>query len=440
MVTMPHWPLPPWSRFEKNNLENFQKLMHFFENPEDKLPPIIHVAGTNGKGSSVAFVKAIFEEAGYCVQTYTSPHLIEFNERIYCNKNFISDEDVYIFAEKVRLVCEKMDLKLTFFEAITAMAFLYFASKKSDILLLEVGIGGKLDVTNVIKNPLVSLITPISYDHMEFLGDTLPLIASQKAGIIKYSCDSIISLQEEEVYEIFHQKASQMKSNCFFFSYDFGVIKSEEDDKIYYKDKDSEIFLENISLKGDHQYINASAVIAAIKLTKIQQYFQITDEHIKKGLSSTYWLGRIDHVNKQRFPILQNITSEIWLDGAHNTGGALVLSNWVKENIKGSLYLIIGMTKKKEIESFVQYFVDIVDNFIAVAVHSEASSYSSEHVSKKISAISSKEVINFDSLDEAFDVITKMKKQPDNILISGSLFLISDFYKYVKTTEKKIQK
>ena len=437
MVRMPHWPLPPWSRFKKNNLENFQKLMNFFENPQDNLPPIIHIAGTNGKGSSVAFLKAIFEEAGYSVQTYTSPHLINFNERIYCNKNFISDEDVYIFTERVRLACEKMDLKLTFFEAITAMAFLYFASQKSDILLLEVGIGGRLDVTNVIKNPLVSLITSISYEHIEFLGHTLALIASEKAGIIKYSCDSIISLQEKEVYEIFHQKALQMKSNSFFFSYDFGVIKSEKDNKVYYKDKDNEISLEHISLKGDHQYINASSVIAAIKLTKIQQYFQITDEHIKKGLSSAYWPGRIDHVDKQRFPIVQNITSDIWLDGAHNTGGALVLSNWAKENIRGSLYLIIGMTKKREIESFVQYFIDIVDNFIAVAVHSEASSYSSEYVAEKIIAMNAKEVMNFDSLEEAFEVISKMKKQPDNILITGSLFLISDFYKYVQTSLKK---
>ncbi len=436
MVRMPHWPLPPWSKFEKNNLENFQKLMHFFENPEDKLPHIIHIAGTNGKGSTVAFFKAIFEDAGYSVQTYTSPHLIEFNERIYCNKNFISDEDIYFFSEKVRLACQKMDLNLTFFEAITAMAFLYFASKKSDILLLEVGIGGKLDVTNVIKNPLVSLITPISYDHMEFLGHTLQLIANEKAGIIKYRCDSIISLQEEEIYEIFHQKASQMNSNSFFFSYDFGVIQSKEDAKVYYKDKDNKISLEHISLKGDHQYINASAVIAAIKLTKIQQYFHITDENIKKGLSSTYWLGRMDYIDKKRFPILKNITSEIWLDGAHNTGGALVLSNWVKENIKGSLYLIIGMTKKREIEKFVQYFVDIVDNCIAVAVHSEASSYSSEYLAEKISAMNFPEVMNFDSLDEAFDLISKMNKQPNNILVTGSLFLISDFYKYVQKATK----
>lgn len=427
MVTMPHWPLGLWKKNNNNTLQVMHKIMHLLGNQHLNLPPIIHIAGTNGKGSSVAFLKAIFEKAKYKVQTYTSPNLIFFNERIYANGDYISDDELYILAERVRIICDENNIQPSFFEATTAIAFLFFAQIKSDVLIIETGMGGRLDATNIIQSNIASIITPISMDHMEYLGANILAIANEKSGILKENSGGIvISYQEPEVYELLFQKCDLLSINPIGFGYDFGISKNENDDFCNYIDHKNLISLQNISLRGDHQLINTASCIAAIKQTKIDKLYNITDSHIIEGLSSAKWAGRIEKVNNKSITMLKNSTTNFWLDGAHNEAGALALSSWIKDNFKEPFFLILGMTKNRDVASFIKYFEDIVDKIFAVNIKSEPSSYRSEYLVKALQS-NLLNVEDGNTLEDALEEIIALK--PKHVIITGSLFLISDFYK-----------
>ncbi len=193
MVSLPDWPkISLWKKPRRTNLDAMLHILEQLDNPHQKLPPVIHVAGTNGKGSTIAMLASIFQKAGYKTDCYTSPHMLEFNERININGRPVSDAHLDDILTRTRLACKKIGIEPSFFEGTTAAAFLAFSESKSDILLLETGLGGRLDCTNVIEKPLATIITSISKDHTEVLGDNILQIASEKAGIIKKDVPCII--------------------------------------------------------------------------------------------------------------------------------------------------------------------------------------------------------------------------------------------------------
>jgi len=421
---MPHWPVGNWHKNVKYNLDYPLKLSSALGNPHLKLPPVIHVAGTNGKGSSVAMLRAIFEAAGYRVHAYTSPHLVEFNERIVLAGEKIDNNYLFNIIERARLAAQTIaEEPQFFFEGITVAAFLAFSEVKADILILETGVGGRLDATNIIPSPVLSLITPISYDHMDYLGATLSLIAGEKAGIIKQGSVCVISAQTEEVNQVLFSKCASLNSPAFAYEYDFGIEKTASGFKYFSKELTSEFPIP--SLVGDHQLINASACIAAITL--INDKFKITNTQISQGLQNTHWPARLQEVAPAKYVRWAPASVNIWVDGAHNSSGAQVLSHWVRENLKSPVYLILGMTKNRNVTEFCSHFKDIATAIYGVKVNSESNSYSAENLAKVASAAGIV-ITPSDSISDAITEIS-MHNSDTNIIVCGSLFLAADFFK-----------
>ena len=425
MVNIPHWPpVPIWKIPGKLDLTNSFRLLESLGNPQNLLPPTIHVAGTNGKGSTVAMLKSIFMQAGYTVHTYTSPHLVEFNERINLNGKPILDDQLKFFLERTKLAAEKNNIQPTFFEGTTVAAFLAFAEIKADILILETGLGGRLDCTNVISSPIATIITPISIDHTEFLGSDIKQIAGEKAGIIKTNVPCIIGPQTPEVYERLLAKCSERNAPSFCYEYDYCAEKTDTGFK--YLSQKYSLSLPRPNLLGDHQIQNAATVIATVML--VNKEFQITTPQIANGITKAIWPGRIEQVSDKKTNELTGCEdTKIYLDGAHNDSGALSLASWASENLQGPVHLILGMTRKRNATTFCAHFKNIVQDGIAVRVESEPSSYNASALAKT----ASKSGIDFtyaDSLQEAInDIVTKSKSV--TIIITGSLFLVSDFLK-----------
>ncbi len=301
-------------------LDRLISLLDKLGNPHLKIPSTIHVAGTNGKGSTIAFCRSILEAANHKVHVYTSPHLVKFNERIRLNGQLAQDNQLYETLQEILRINDSQPI--TFFEITTAAAFLLFSRISSDFVLLETGLGGRLDATNVIDSPLASIITPISYDHQEFLGDTLQKIAFEKAGIIKSGCPVIVGPQPKEVIRVIKEQATLKRSPLY----------------LYEEDWDLDILLSypEPALKGDHQRINAATAIKTI-----QTVTSVNSETIATGLASATWPGRLQLLQKDPF--------EIWLDGAHNPAGGEILAHEIKKwGQDVAVVGIIGMKKRKD--------------------------------------------------------------------------------------------
>lgn len=427
---MPHWPTPLYNANDiKYDLTRISELLVLLGNPHEDLAPIIHVAGTNGKGSTTAFLFSILKEAGYKVHVYTSPHLIHFNERIVINNHQITDDYLYYICEKVRLIAEKHNINPTFFEATTAAAFFAFSENTADIVLLETGMGGRLDATNIIKKPLCTVITPISYDHMDYLGPTLEIIAREKAGIIKLGSPTYISMQTESLYEVLFDYCTKIKAPYYAYEHDFGIQKI--DNGFSLMTHEGEFLLPTPSLQGDHQLINAG-VVAFIAKTLLRQKFNITDQHIVDGIVKAEWLARIQKINLQQTKF-KDSKAELWVDGAHNVGGAQALSEWLREykaSTGKNVSMILGMTKNRDANAFSSFFRGMIDNLFCVQVRSEPSSYPSEKL-KNIISWNDFNKVAIDSLEEALLIADK---NSDIIIVTGSLFLASDLFKLLYNT------
>ncbi len=444
-MLMPSWPrIPLWGEKRKTELSKIRQILAELGNPHLSLPPTIHIAGTNGKGSSLAMLKSIYEAAGCIVSAYSSPHILEFNERIYLAGRNISDHHINELILEAKTVCDKFTHEPGFFEGTTIIAMLAFARTPADILIMETGMGGILDTTNVIENPLLTLITPISYDHTEYLGDTLTKIASQKAGIMKKGSLCIISKQNEEVADLLHEHAANIGVPSLTYEYDFGVnIESTpEDNKDYFLFRNSEINLKlpAPSLLGDHQYINAATVIASVlsinNIASNNNYTKllVNTKNIADGLRNIKWPGRIEKIEAKHVKHLLSDNISLYIDGAHNPAGAESLGQWMK-NIEGDWVIILGMTKGRDIGKFLDAFKNGIEDFTkilkaySVGVASEPSSYESHALAKTASSSHIKLEALY-SLEEALrDVSLKYPNQKFNVMIMGSLFLIADLYK-----------
>jgi dihydrofolate synthase/folylpolyglutamate synthase len=421
MVKMPHWPIPMGYKPIDLELSRVKAILNALDNPQKKLPPVIHIAGTNGKGSTTAFLKSIFQAANYKVHTYTSPHLVEFNERISILGTNIDDNLLYEALEECRFASEKLNIHPTFFEGTTIAAIVAFAKIKADIVLLEVGMGGRLDATNIIDNPIMSIITSISLDHIEFLGETLAKIAYEKAGIIKPNCPCVISQQHPQAMEVLLQVAELNNSQSFVYQYDW-IVSADVNKDMIYESQPKNIILPAPSLQGDHQYLNAGNAITAILNLK---QFNISDKHIAHGISNSVWPARLQKLLEGTIVSKLPKNWEIWVDGAHNEAAAHVLSIWLDDQPSIPTYMIFGMTKGRNCQQFLSSFIGKIKHLAGVLIEAEPSSYGSEHISSEANKTGIP-ASNYDSIEEALDSIVKMENSPARIIVCGSLYLAGD--------------
>jgi len=319
-------------------LDSIRNLLARLGNPQEDVP-CIHVAGTNGKGSVCAFLARIIREGGYKVGWFLSPTIDCYEERFQSEGHYIDQATLQRLYEKVWEACTGGDLP-TLFEAETAVFFLYMKEERVDAALVECGMGGSLDATNVIRQPLLSIITSISFDHMSFLGDSLPLIASQKAGIIKEGCPVLLSENVPEVYEVIKRTADKKQAPFYAVkACDYTVLEEGP-----YKSTFSwnGIVFET-ALPGRHQISNAVAALSAAKM--LQEHFPLSDHDLKEGLKKTRWPGRLEVIGHN--PLT-------YLDGAHNTDAALRLRDFVEKHFTNKrIIYIMGILKDKEYEKIV---------------------------------------------------------------------------------------
>lgn len=419
MVRIAHWPVRITHNSKSYGLDKTLSLLTLLGSPHLKLPKVIHVAGTNGKGSIIAMMRAILKSCGLKVSVYTSPHLVRFNERIIINDVEINDEYLFEIIEKCRLIADANKIYPTFFEGTTVAAILAFAQSNSDILLVETGMGGRLDPTNVIENKICTIISSISYDHIEFLGNKLEQIALEKAGIMRKGVPAIISLQEEIVGDKLRSIADVYNVPLIEYEYDFGVEKTERGFK--YLSNNLEFDLPSPSLICDHQLVNAATAIAGLLA---QDHFKVKEENIREGLTNIKWPGRMQQLKVHYFNKFLPKNFELYMDGAHNSGGAFAIASFAR-NKDRELYLIVGMTKGRDIASFLEPFRGIAKEICAVRVEFEPKSEQAENIRDAARSLS----INseaYHSVEDAILHLSKVTSEKAIILICGSLYLVGD--------------
>ncbi len=427
---MPHWPIPRGNRDINLGLDRMRLLMAKLGNPHKKLPPIIHVGGTNGKGSTLAYLQSMFESAGYSVHKYISPHLINFNERITLAGNLISTELVDQFAEECRYVSEKEDIPITFFEGITAIAFLAFSRFPADVLLLEVGMGGRLDATNVVEEVIASIITSISFDHIEHLGNSITSIAKEKAGIIKPKSFCVFSWQVSEAMDILIEKAKEVDCKRYACGYDW-IFNRNSDESFDIAFDDRQLTFPKPSLVGIHQYINAStAAMAGIKL--MDHFPKLSLEHISSGISRASWPGRMQQIKIGVLSKVLPSNIELWLDGAHNEAGAQMITATLQNmEPEGVLYAVHGRTIHRDMNVFLKYFQNIVELISCIEIMGEPDSEDPHRIKNACEELGIQAIISDSIKDSVKDIVRyHSEKYGENVLgriiICGSLFLAGD--------------
>ncbi len=426
MVYLPHWPVPNVKNAIVLGLERVYELLNRLGNPHLKLPPVVHVAGTNGKGSTIAYLKAIFEAAGLKVHRYTSPHLVHFNERIEVAGKQVTDGELYQLMEEVRLACE--GLEATFFEATTAAAFLAFSRAKADVLLLETGMGGRLDATNVVDKPILSVITPISFDHVEYLGDTIAKIAGEKAGIIKRGCAVVCSWQMAEAHKVLGEQARAQEAPMYTCGAAWNFEISETGFNLVDQVDNVHLELPRPALPGIHQIVNAATAAACVHF-ELRHHFPLEIEHIVKGLQKVEWPARMQQIKSGVLHEMLPDGFELWLDGAHNTGGAQMVSATIAHLWSDRpVYIINGRTGNRDIKGFLEYFKGIAGAVVGVKVESEPSGEKAENIYTVAKEMGFKSYAASD-LKDALQWIIADSKVPARILVVGSLFLAGDILK-----------
>jgi len=399
------------------SLERTLNLLNKVGNPQKKLPPTIHVAGTNGKGSTIAFLRSIFEENNYKVQVYTSPHLINFNERIRINSKLISNELLISLLEE----CEFYNKKnpITFFEITTVAAYLGFSRIESDVLLLETGLGGRFDATNVIPTTICSVITPISMDHMSFLGNSIKSITKEKVGIFKKNIPAVISKQDKEAIKVIREESKKKKVKLFEYSKYWEISKIN---KAFFHLKIENEFLKipMPNLFGNHQLYNSGT---AMTVAKIQKQFSLKDKLTFQGIKKTFWPARMQKIESGKLKSIIGQDFEIWLDGGHNEHASNMLLDNIKKWKEENLFLIFGMLSNKEPREFlnkiINYFRSI---YVApIANHSFISTQQIKQIYKE-----KKDIIKPSlSVIETLRVLKREYKK-GKIIICGSLYLAGD--------------
>jgi dihydrofolate synthase/folylpolyglutamate synthase len=404
------------------SLDRVQRLLAALGSPEMKLPPVIHVAGTNGKGSTIAFLRAILEAAGQRVHVYTSPHLVRFNERFRLDGELVSDEELAATLEE----CERANAgeAITVFEITTAAGLLLFSRHPADVLLMEVGLGGRLDATNVVDKPLAAIVTPISIDHTDFLGDTLEKIAAEKAGIFKQGVPALVAAQNREVLAVLERQAARLKAPMKIAGEDWTA--TEERGRLVYQDDAGLLDLPAPKLYGRHQFENTGLAIATLRALP---QFSISPAAFEAGMVKADWPARLHRLGHGHLADLAPVGSELWLDGGHNPDGgravAAALAD-LEERVSRPLVLIVGMLATKDCAGFLNNFAGLAHRLIAVPVPGADKGLTAETVAEAARAIGL-QANGRDNLGGALEAVRKFDLDPPpRILITGSLYLAGE--------------
>jgi dihydrofolate synthase / folylpolyglutamate synthase len=408
------------------SLDRIERLLAALDHPERKLPPVIHVAGTNGKGSTIAFLRAILEAAGKRVHAYTSPHLVRFNERFRLGAKgeggLVSDVNLSAALAE----CERVNAgaPITVFEITTAAGLLLFARHPADVLLMEVGLGGRLDATNVIEHPLATIITRIAIDHTDFLGSTLDKIAHEKAGILKRGTPAIVAAQARDALAAIERQAARLSVPLKIAGEDWTA--TEERGRLVYQDEAGLLDLPAPKLYGRHQFENAGLAIAALRAIKP---LKISPAAYETGMVKADWPARLQRLAQGRLVELAPAGSELWLDGGHNPDGGRAIAAALadlEERVSRPLVLIVGMLASKDCEGFLRNFTGLARRMIAVPVVGAEKGLSAEAVADAARAIGLA-ATSRDNLSEALDAARKLDLDPPpRILITGSLYLAGE--------------
>ncbi|MEW6631889.1 MAG: folylpolyglutamate synthase/dihydrofolate synthase family protein [Pseudomonadota bacterium] len=350
------------------SLDRVTRLLERLGNPQDHLPPVIHIAGTNGKGSCAAFSRALLEAAGHLVHVHTSPHLVNWAERYRLaaeGGGKLVDDDV--FAEAIARVAKaNAGQKITVFEILTAVTFILFSEHPAEAAIIEVGLGGRFDATNVISRPAVSVIMPVSMDHEAYLGDRVELIAAEKAGIMKRGCPVVIGAQESETaLQVLIETAERLDCPTLIYGQDF--LAFEENGRMVYQDEDGLMDLPTPRLPGRHQFANAAAAIAAVKAAG----FEISHRAAEKAMTHVAWPARMQKLTQGKLVDLAPKGAEIWLDGGHNPGAGIVVAEALAEQEEKHprpLVLISGMINTKDQTGYFSAFKGLARHVYTVPV------------------------------------------------------------------------
>jgi dihydrofolate synthase/folylpolyglutamate synthase len=400
-------------------LGRVQTLLDRLGNPERKLPPVVHVAGTNGKGSVIAYLRAILEAAGYRVHVYTSPHLVRFHERIRLAGELIGEQALIDLIEE----CEQANKgeQITFFEITTAAAFLAFTRTKADIVLLETGLGGRSDATNVVAAPLATVLMPISMDHMQFLGDSLAKIAFEKAGIIKRHRPVIVAPQPPEAAAVFERCAAELEAPLFRHGAEWRF--AIDANGFTYREGSGELKLPMPALAGRHQFANAATAIAVARRL---DGFTAAPAHLNAGLKNAAWPARMQRLMRGPLPAMLPQGWELWLDGGHNEEAGQIIadmiSDWRRADPK-PVSLIFGMLNTKDPLAFLRHLAPVAEDLAAVAIPGDHASLSVEDM-VGFARQAGLPADGFESTTAALKaVIDKHGPAPRRVLICGSLYL-----------------
>ena len=423
----------------KLGLANITSLLKHLGDPHVGLPSV-HIAGSNGKGSTAAFLTSILRQAGYRVGLYTSPHLVDFSERIQVDGTPISTDRVVELTERIRGIVEKMTRDgelclpsgaevppvgfdpqkntITFFEFTTAMAFLHFRESKVDLAVLETGMGGRLDATNVI-DPILCLITTIAPEHQQYLGKTLIEIAQEKAGIIKPERPLLTVARQARVLALFRQKCQELRSPFYVRGKDFSA-KELKPQLIHFRGRSHEWSKLHLGLAGSHQVINASLALAGVEVL-MESGFALHEEHLRKGLAETKWPGRLELVREH---------PGILLDGAHNPSATHVLRKALKKGFpRHRLILVLGIMADKDIPKMMADLVPLADLVILTRPRMDRAA-SLEDLGAQASPFQ-KPVVEVAGVDQALSGALEEAKGEDLILVTGSLFTVGEARGYL---------
>jgi dihydrofolate synthase/folylpolyglutamate synthase len=408
------------------SLGRIANLLEKLGNPQDRMPPVIHVAGTNGKGSCAAYCRALLEAEGKAVHVHTSPHLVRWHERFRIAKKgapgrYVEDETL---ADAVRRVAEANGgATITVFEMLTAVMFVLFSEHPADVAIVEVGLGGRFDATNVIEKPAVSVIMPIGLDHQAYLGDRIELIAMEKAGIMKAGVPVVIGYQDNEVArDVLIDTAERLGCPLAVYGQDFYAF--EEHGRMVFQSGAGLMDLPLPRLAGRHQLANAAAALATVSAAG----FEISQESGERAMESVVWPARMQRLSEGRFPELLPEGSELWLDGGHNPHAAAMIAETLagmQDRTERPLFLIAGMINTKDATGYFHAFEGMVRHVFTVPVTESEAGVDPERLADDAEAAgltaqpmkSVEEVLRL--LGEGWNRL----EPPPRVLIGGSLYL-----------------
>lgn len=392
-------------------LDRVWRLLEALDNPQDRLPPVVHLAGTNGKGSTQAMIRAGLEAGGARVHAYTSPHLARFHERIRLAGELISEAALTEVLD--RCYAANNGESITYFEITTVAGLLAFAETEADYTLLEVGLGGRLDATNVIGAPELTVITPVDLDHQQFLGETLPEIAGEKAGIIKRGVPCVVGPQHEAALEVIERQAARLGAPVVAYGQHWHV--TSERGRLIYQDERGLLDLPMPNLPGPHQVMNAGAAIAALRALGKDE------AACEAAVTRAYWPARMEHLRQGALVDLAR-PAELWLDGGHNPAAGVVLAETLREQTPRPTHLICGMLNTKDITGYLKPLAGIAESLTAVSIPGEMNTLPAETTADAARRAGFAKVAISEGVREAISEIIA-RDPAARILICGSLYL-----------------